>query len=101
MKTFVLACTLLCSALPLAAGKQKGCEMNTPRAKALSASGKVSCKAGDCSFRTADGKTSYALCEMSKANLPKLSRSGAVVTISGKLFSCEGKEKLQILKVEK
>jgi hypothetical protein len=75
--------------------------MKNKDAKSISVTGQVVCKGtDDCSFQTADAKVTYAICEMSKAELPKLSESHATVTVSGKLITCEGKEKLQIEHVD-
>ena len=38
--------------------------------------------------------------EMSKADLPKLSASAATVKVTGKLITCEGKDKLRIERVD-
>lgn len=74
----------------------KSCDMG--KGKDVSISGKVVCKGDDdCTFQTAD--TNYTLCEMSKADLPKLSAAGKEVTVKGKLITCDGAEKLRILKI--
>lgn len=78
-------------------GHEKGCDMGKAGQK-ISATGKLACKGDDdCTFQTAD--TKYTVCEMSKADLPKLSAAGNTITVSGKLITCEGKEKLLIQKV--
>ena len=100
MKNATLTLILFLAALPVVAGDaHKSCDMNKHTEKSVSMTGKVSCKGNDCSFQTAVEKASYTLCEMSKADLPKLSQSGTTVKVTGKLITCEGKEKLQITKV--
>ena len=97
MKKLAIALALTISAFTVAAHENgKSCDMNA-KGKTLSLTGKVVCNGtDDCSFQTADAKTTYAVCEMSKADLPKLSASGSTVTVKGKLITCEGKEKLRI-----
>ena len=79
--------------------KDKSCDMAGKNAKTLSLTGKVACKGDDCTFQTADAKSTYTVCEMSKADLPKLSAAGDTISVKGKLITCEGKEKLLITKV--
>jgi hypothetical protein len=95
MKKLLTALALTLAATALAAGDGKSCDMK--KGETISMTGKVACKSGDdCTFSTADAKTTYAVCEFSKANLAKLSSSGHTVTVKGKLITCEGKQKLQI-----
>ncbi len=99
MKKLILALTLTLAASTLLAGEGKSCDMQKgSKAKTLSLSGTVSCKGDDCTFKTADAKSTYELCEMSKADLPKLSTQGTV-NIKGKVITCEGKQKLVISQV--
>ena len=80
--------------------KDKSCDMAGKNAKTISLTGKVACKSDDdCTFQTADAKSTYTVCEMSKADLPKLSTAGQTISVKGKLITCEGKEKLLIQKV--
>ena len=79
--------------------KGKSCDMKKA-GETISLSGTVSCKDDDCAFKTADEKTTYSICEMSKVDLPKLSESGKSVAVKGKLITCEGKEKLVIESAE-
>ena len=97
MKRLILICTLtLAAASTVLAGEGKSCDMKAgSKAKMVSLSGTVACKGDDCTFKTADAKTTYAVCDMSKADVPKLSASG-VVNIKGKVITCEGKQKLVI-----
>jgi len=96
MKRLILACTLVLAATTMMAGEGKSCDMKAgAKGKAVSLSGVVACKGDDCTFKTADARSSYLICEMSKANLPKLSTSGTV-NIKGKVITCEGKQKLLI-----
>ncbi len=90
---FILSFT----ALSLFAGDDhKSCDMKGSHGKAVSVTGKVTCKTdSDCSLQTAGGKRSYTICEMSKADVPKLSSAGTV-NVKGKLITCEGKQKLVI-----
>jgi hypothetical protein len=100
MKKLILVLTLTLAATSLMAGEGKSCDMQKgTKAKTLSLSGTVSCKGDDCTFKTADAKSTYTLCEMSKADLPKLSTAGTVVNIKGKVVTCEGKQKLVISQV--
>ena len=101
MKKLALAFALTLAATTLAAHDEHGksCDMDAGKGKAISVSGKVSCKGDDCRFQTADAKTTYTLCEMSKADLPKLSESGKTISVTGKLITCDGEEKLRIEKV--
>ena len=100
MKKITMVFLLSFAALSLMAGDDhKSCDMKAHDGKTVSVTGKVACKAtDDCSFKTADDQT-FTLCEMSKADLPSLSESGATVTVTGKLITCDGKEKLRIEKV--
>ncbi len=99
MKRLILACTLSLLASTLLAGDGKSCDMKkSSKAKTISLSGTVSCKGDDCTFKTTDAKSTYAVCEMSKADVPKLSSAGTV-NVTGKLITCEGKQKLVIDKV--
>jgi len=97
MKRTAIVFILSFTTLSLFAGEDhKSCDMKG-HGKAVSVTGKVTCKTdSDCSLQTAGGKQTYTICEMSKADLPKLSASGAMVKVSGKLITCEGTEKLQI-----
>jgi type 1 fimbria pilin len=101
MKKLAIAITISLAAATLVAHENhengKSCDMG--KGKEVAIAGKVTCKGDDCSFTTADAKQTFSLCEMSKADLPKLSESGATVKVSGKLITCEGKEKLRIEKV--
>jgi hypothetical protein len=101
MKKLVFALALTLAAATLSAHDEQGksCDMKAGAGKAISVTGKVICKGDDCTFQTADEKTTYTLCEMSKADLPKLSESGKTVSVTGKLITCEGEEKLRIEKV--
>ncbi len=72
----------------------KSCDMG--KGTAISATGTVTCQGDDCTFKTADAKTTYTICEMSKVDLPKLSSEAKTVTAKGKLITCEGKEKFLI-----
>ena len=102
MKKLALAIALSLAATTLLAHDDhagKSCDMEKGKGKAVSVSGKVNCQGDDCTFVTADAKTTYSICEMSKADLPKLSAAGKTVTVDGKLITCEGKEKLRIEKV--
>jgi len=96
MKKLALALALTFAAFNLAAHDEHGKTCDIQKGKAISVSGSVSCKGDDCSFVTADAKTTYTVCEMSKADLPKLSASGKTVTAKGHLIKCEGKEKFLI-----
>lgn len=98
MKRTAIVFILSFTALSLFAGDDhKSCDMKGSHGKAVSVTGKVTCKTdSDCSLHAAGGKQSYTICEFSKADLPKLSASGAMVKVSGKLITCEGAQKLQI-----
>ena len=99
MKKLVLAVALTLATFSLAADEHgKSCDMG--KGKAVSVTGTVSCKGDDCSCVTADQKTTYTVCEMSKPDLAKLSADGKTVTAKGKLIQCEGKEKLLIESAE-
>jgi|ERR1051325_2672810 hypothetical protein len=99
MKKLAFAFALILAAFTVAADEHgKGCDMG--KGKAVSVTGKISCKGDDCSFLTADQKTTYTVCEMSKPDLAKLSADGKTVTAKGKLIQCEGKEKLLIESAE-
>ena len=98
MKKTTISLILSFVAVSLVAGENhKSCDMKSHNSKKVSVTGKVSCKSEtDCSFLTADPKVSFTVCEMSKADLPALNASGATVQVTGKLFTCDGVEKLQI-----
>jgi len=103
MKRIAIAIIISLASFSLLASEEadhgKSCDMG--KSQSISLTGKVACKGDDdCTFQTADAKTTYTICEMSKADLPKLSSSGATVSVTGKLVTCEGKEKLVIEKVE-
>jgi len=97
MKKMILASVLTLAASTLLAGDGKSCEMKS-KGKSVSLSGVVACKGDDCTFKTAT--TTYAVCEMSKADVPKLASAGTV-NVTGKLITCEGKQKLVIDKAGK
>ena len=97
MKKLILALVLTLAASTVLAGEGKSCEMKS-NGKPVSLSGTVSCKGDDCTFTTA--KSTYAVCEMSKADVPKLASAGTV-NVTGKLITCEGKQKLVIDKAGK
>ncbi|MBV8544021.1 MAG: hypothetical protein JO093_08545 [Acidobacteria bacterium] len=97
MKKLILASLLTLAASTLLAGEGKSCEMKS-KGKPVSLSGTVACKGDDCTFTTA--KSTYAVCEMSKADVPKLASAGTV-NVTGKLITCEGKQKLVIDKAGK
>ena len=98
MRKTIVALVLSAVAVTGFAGDQKdGKSCDTHRGKSVSLSGKVSCTSSDdCTFQSADAKTTYTVCEMSKADLPKLSASGATLNVKGSLITCAGKEKLVI-----
>lgn len=99
MKKFAFALALSLAAVTLAAHEPgKSCDMGN--GKAISATGTVTCNGDDCTFKTADAKTTYTICEMSKVDLPKLSSDAKTVTAKGKLIQCEGKEKFWIQTAE-
>jgi len=100
MKKMTMVLLLSFAALSLmAGGDHKSCDTKAQHGKTVSVTGKVACKAADdCSFKTADDQT-FTLCEMSKADLPSLSESQATVTVTGKLITCDRKEKLRIEQV--
>ena len=96
MKKIAIAFLMLfATATFVAAGHEKSCDAKG-KGEQITATGRVACQGDDCTFQTADAKTTYTVCEMSKADLPKLSASGATVTVRGKLITCEGKEQLLI-----
>jgi hypothetical protein len=96
MKKLLTALALTLATTALLAADGKSCDMNK-KGETVSMTGIVACKSGDdCTFRTSDEKTTIAICEMSKADVTKLSASGQTVTVKGKLITCEGKQKLQI-----
>ena len=86
MKKLILACALTLAASTLLAGEGKSCEMKS-KGKPVSLSGIVACKGDDCTFKTA--KSTYAVCEMSKADVPKLASAG-MVNVTGKLLTSAG-----------
>lgn len=98
MKRATIVFILSFTALSLSASDDhKSCDMKGSHGKAVSMTGKVTCKTdSDCSLQTSGRKKPYTICEMSKADLPKLSASGAMVKVTGKLITCEGAQKLQI-----
>jgi hypothetical protein len=98
MKKLILACALILAASTLFAGEGKSCDMKNAKTKTITLSGTVACKGDDCTFKTADAKTTYDVCEMSKADVPKLATAGTV-NVTGKVITCEGKQKLVIDKV--
>lgn len=96
MRKLILACALtLAASATLLAGEGKSCDMKNAKAKTITLSGTVACKGDDCTFKTADAKTTYDVCEMSKADVPKLASAGTV-KVTGKVITCEGKQKLVI-----
>ena len=102
MKKLAIAITISLAAATLVAHENhengKSCDMG--KGKQVSVDGKVACKGDDdCTFTTADAKHTFSLCEMSKADLPKLSAAGTTIRVTGKVITCEGKEKLVIEKV--
>lgn len=101
MKKLAFALALSLAAITAAAHDHdhgKSCDMG--KGKEIAATGTVTCKGDDCTFKTADEKTTYTICEMSKVDLPKLSSAAKTVTAKGKLITCEGKEKFLIQSAE-
>lgn len=103
MKKLVLTAALLLAAFAVTADeshhKGKSCEMMNG-GKSVELTGKVTCKGGEeCTFRTADAKSSWKVCEMSKVNVSKLSASDAV-KVKGRLVKCEHDENEEVLLIE-
>lgn len=104
MKKLVLAAAILLAAFATTADEShhsgKSCEMKNGGGKSVQLTGKVTCKGGEeCTFRTADAKSSWKVCEMSKVDVSKLSASEAV-KVKGRLVKCEHDEDEEVLLIE-
>jgi hypothetical protein len=95
----ILAITLVSAALVADEGHHgKSCEMKNG-GKTVELTGNVSCKGGDeCTFRTADAKSSWKVCEMSKVDPSKLT-SGSI-TVKGRIVKCEHDQSEEVLLIE-
>lgn len=103
MKKLCLTIAMLLTAAALLADEGhhgKSCEM-MKGGKAVSLTGKVTCKDGDdCTFKTADAKSSWKVCEMSKVDVSKLGASTGSVTVKGRIVKCEHDEGEEVLLIE-
>ena len=102
MKKLALTLAIVLASFALAADEHHGksCEMMNGDGKSVELTGKVTCKDGDdCTFRTADAKSSWKVCEMSKVDVSKLAASDAV-KVKGRLVKCEHDENEEVLLIE-
>ena len=92
MKKLVITLALAVAATALVADEGhsgKSCDMGHG-GKSVELTGKITCKEkDDCTFKSADAKSSFKVCEMSKVDVSKLSASNAAVTVKGKIVKCE------------
>jgi hypothetical protein len=102
MKKLVLTLAFALVATTLFAGEEHGKSCNMMNGgKSVELTGKVSCKDGDdCTFQTADAKSSWKVCEMSKVDVSKLGAAAGSVTVKGRLVKCEHDENEEVLLIE-
>jgi hypothetical protein len=104
MKKLILILAMTLTAFGLLADEGhdhgKSCEMMNG-GKSVELTGKVTCKGSDdCTFQTADAKSTWKVCEMSKVDVSKLSASDAAVKVKGRITKCEHAKGEEVLVIE-